>query len=169
MYEAEYGFNLGSAQFYLNDAQKWAVSKVGMYDDKRGALDIEGNDRVEVANNSVNPKFFKSARMSPGSLRYYGFGLENGPYTVTLHFAEIGFPNRSSNTWESLAKRVFDIYIQVAMIQLGKETTTISIPMEGRKNLQFKSQVIKFLFIFLSREFEWKRTLTYLRGRVELR
>ena len=123
LYEAEDGFNLGSAQFHLSGTQKWAVSKVGMYADKKGDLDIEDNDLAQVTNNSVNPKFFQSARMSPGSLRYYGFGLENGPYTVTLHFAEIGFPNTNSHKWASLAKRVFDIYIQVT-VQLGGKKNT---------------------------------------------
>ncbi|KAL0407100.1 UNVERIFIED_CONTAM: putative LRR receptor-like serine/threonine-protein kinase [Sesamum latifolium] len=45
-----------------------------------------------------------------GSLRYYGLGLENGNYTVRLLFAEtiiIG-----TRTWESIGRRVFDIYVQ---------------------------------------------------------
>jgi len=49
--------------------------------------------------------------MSPSSLRYYGVGLENGIYTVTLQFAE--FDYEDSKTWISLGKRVFDIYVQV--------------------------------------------------------
>uniref|UniRef100_A0A0A9CS15 non-specific serine/threonine protein kinase n=1 Tax=Arundo donax TaxID=35708 RepID=A0A0A9CS15_ARUDO len=48
--------------------------------------------------------------MSPSSLRYYGLGLENGNYTVVLQFAETAFPD--TKTWQSLGRRVFDIYIQ---------------------------------------------------------
>uniref|UniRef100_A0A0E0L086 non-specific serine/threonine protein kinase n=1 Tax=Oryza punctata TaxID=4537 RepID=A0A0E0L086_ORYPU len=51
-----------------------------------------------------------SATMSPSSLRYYGLGLENGNYTVLLQFAEVAYPD--SQTWQSLGRRVFDIYIQ---------------------------------------------------------
>ncbi|TYH62690.1 hypothetical protein ES332_D07G137600v1 [Gossypium tomentosum] len=58
------------------------------------------------------PMMYQTSRLSPGSLRYYGLGLENGPYTVRLFFAETGFHDRSSGTWTSLARRVFDIYIQ---------------------------------------------------------
>jgi hypothetical protein len=49
--------------------------------------------------------------MSPSSLRYFGVGLVNGDYVVTLQFAEIVFVD--TQTWDSLGKRVFDIYIQV--------------------------------------------------------
>uniref|UniRef100_A0A2N9GHU4 non-specific serine/threonine protein kinase n=1 Tax=Fagus sylvatica TaxID=28930 RepID=A0A2N9GHU4_FAGSY len=54
----------------------------------------------------------KYSRMSPGSLRYYGLGLDNGLYNVSLFFAETGFDARSSQTWKSLGRRVFNIYIQ---------------------------------------------------------
>ena len=83
-----------------------------MYADKTGDLDLEGTD-AQVNSTNENPEIFQTARMSPGSLRYYGLGLENGPYTITLQFAEIGFPNRNSGTWAGLARRVFDIYVQV--------------------------------------------------------
>ncbi|KAL5577713.1 hypothetical protein UlMin_019412 [Ulmus minor] len=110
VYEAENLF-LGPAKFYVTSSEKWAVSKVGLFADKTGKLDLEGT-QAQVTGTNENPELFHTARMSPGSLRYYGLGLENGPYTVTLQFAEIGFPNRSSQTWASLARRVFDIYIQ---------------------------------------------------------
>ncbi|KAG5545334.1 hypothetical protein RHGRI_017709 [Rhododendron griersonianum] len=48
--------------------------------------------------------------MSPGSLRYYGLGLQNGNYTVTLQFTEIQIAD--STSWRSLGRRVFDVYIQ---------------------------------------------------------
>ncbi|KAF4400371.1 hypothetical protein G4B88_018713 [Cannabis sativa] len=109
VYEAERLY-LGPAKFYVID-ERWAVSKVGLFADKRGKLDIEGN-LAQVTGSTENPELFHTARMSPGSLRYYGLGLQNGPYTVTLHFAEIGFPNRNSQKWAGLARRMFDIYIQ---------------------------------------------------------
>ncbi|KAM6575222.1 hypothetical protein CsatA_023549 [Cannabis sativa] len=101
---------LGPAKFYVIN-ERWAVSKVGLFADKTGKMDLEGT-QAQVTGTDENLELFHTARMSPGSLRYYGLGLENGPYTVTLHFAEIGFPNRNSQTWAGLARRVFDIYIQ---------------------------------------------------------
>jgi hypothetical protein len=61
--------------------------------------------------NTFDSELYKTARLSPSSLRYYGLGLENGPYTVKLHFAEIQIAN--TNTWKSLARRIFDVYVQV--------------------------------------------------------
>ncbi|KAF4362491.1 hypothetical protein F8388_019774 [Cannabis sativa] len=110
VYEAE-EIVLGPAKFQVSGRENWGVSKVGLYGDKTGKLDIEGTQE-QVTSTTEKPEFFHTARMSPGSLRYYGLGLVNGLYTVTLHFAEIGFPNQSTNLWASLAKRVFDIYIQ---------------------------------------------------------
>lgn len=110
VYEAD-DLVLGPAKFYVSN-EKWAVSKAGLYADKTGKLDLEGTV-AQISGTNENPDLFHTARMSPGSLRYYGLGLENGPYTVTLQFAEIGFPNRNSETWAGLARRVFDIYIQV--------------------------------------------------------
>lgn len=113
VYEGEEMY-LGPAKFYVTD-KRWAVSKVGLFADRTGKLDIEGT-RAEVTGSREGPELFRTARMCPGSLRYYGLGLVNGNYTVTLHFAEIGFPNRNSQKWAGLARRIFDIYIQVIVL-----------------------------------------------------
>ncbi|GAB4836660.1 hypothetical protein Ancab_001572, partial [Ancistrocladus abbreviatus] len=60
--------------------------------------------------NTLDPELFQTSRLSAGSLRYYGLGLENGNYTVVLQFAENIIIN--GQTWKSLGRRVFDIYIQ---------------------------------------------------------
>ncbi|KAJ6373136.1 hypothetical protein OIU76_027466 [Salix suchowensis] len=59
---------------------------------------------------TLDPELYKTARISPSSLRYYGLGLENGRYSVKLHFAEIGMDD--SRSWKGLGRRLFDIYIQ---------------------------------------------------------
>ena len=61
------------------------------------------------------PELYHTSRMSPGSLRYHGLGLDNGLYNVSLFFVETGFKARNLQTWESLRRRVFDIYIQVTV------------------------------------------------------
>lgn len=69
-----------------------------------------------VANNistlRVNDSgLYMTARLSPISLTYYGRCLANGNYTVKLHFAEIVF--RDNRSFQSLGRRMFDVYIQV--------------------------------------------------------
>ncbi|KAI8015335.1 putative LRR receptor-like serine/threonine-protein kinase RFK1 [Camellia lanceoleosa] len=64
------------------------------------------------------------------SFTYFRYCLENGNYTVSLHFAEILFTN--DNTYSSLGKRIFDIYIQGQLVRkdFNIEGTT-RIPRRG--------------------------------------
>ena len=110
LYEAE-NSSLGPAAFYVTSTEKWAVSNVGMFHDRKAPSYVQIT--YGQATGTSTPELFQSARMSPGSLRYYGLGLENGPYIVTLQFSETGFDDRNSQGWKSLGRRVFDIYIQV--------------------------------------------------------
>lgn len=103
--------SLGAASYYVTNTEKWAVSNVGLFSDSSNPAYLENNLK-QVADTST-PELFQTSRVSPGSLRYYGLGLENGNYTVSLEFAETKFASRSTETWESLGRRVFDIYIQV--------------------------------------------------------
>ncbi|XP_023730748.1 probable LRR receptor-like serine/threonine-protein kinase At1g07650 isoform X2 [Lactuca sativa] len=55
-------------------------------------------------------KLYTNARKSLLSLTYFGRCLQNGKYTVKLHFAEIVF--RDNRSYHSLGRRAFDIYVQ---------------------------------------------------------
>ncbi|XWS18736.1 hypothetical protein CRYUN_Cryun32bG0070400 [Craigia yunnanensis] len=109
VFEAE-SETLGAATFNVASTQNWAVSNVGLFADRQNQQYVQ-KTLVQVESNNT-PELYQTSRLSPGSLRYYGLGLKNGPYTVNLFFAETGFPNRSTQTWASLARRVFDVYIQ---------------------------------------------------------
>ncbi|KAK8992576.1 hypothetical protein V6N11_048653 [Hibiscus sabdariffa] len=109
VFEADYR-PLGAATYVVTSAQNWAVSNVGIFADRQNEQ-YEENTLAQVRGTNT-PELYRSSRLSPGSLRYYGLGLENGLYTVNLFFAETGFPDRSSQSWKSLARRVFDVYIQ---------------------------------------------------------
>jgi hypothetical protein len=61
----------------------------------------------------TNPELYMNARLSPLSLTYYAFCLGNANYKVDLHFAEIIFTD--DKTYNSLGRRIFDIYIQVVI------------------------------------------------------
>uniref|UniRef100_A0A0D9ZQP3 non-specific serine/threonine protein kinase n=1 Tax=Oryza glumipatula TaxID=40148 RepID=A0A0D9ZQP3_9ORYZ len=110
VYQAD-GVSLGAAQYYVTGETKWGVSNVGKF------MDAPSNE-IYIFNSSrqfqstLDPELFQTARLSPSSLRYYGIGLENGNYTVTLQFAEIEFEDTKS--WKSLGRRIFDIYISRA-------------------------------------------------------
>ncbi|PPS03757.1 hypothetical protein GOBAR_AA16893 [Gossypium barbadense] len=109
VFEAENN-SLGTATFNVTSTQKWAVSSVGLYEDRENPMYVQ-NTFAQVKSTNT-PGLFLTSRTSPVSLRYYGLGLENGPYTVNLFFAETAYPDRITRSWKSLGRRVFDIYIQ---------------------------------------------------------
>uniref|UniRef100_A0A0E0PJN7 non-specific serine/threonine protein kinase n=1 Tax=Oryza rufipogon TaxID=4529 RepID=A0A0E0PJN7_ORYRU len=110
IYEAD-PMNLGAGSYFVTGEKRWGISNVGKFDQATNGMDIiYSSDHFQ---NTVDSKLFETARMSASSLRYYGLGLENGNYTVLLQFAEFAFPD--SQGWQSLGKRVFDIYVQGAL------------------------------------------------------
>uniref|UniRef100_A0A0E0AS15 non-specific serine/threonine protein kinase n=1 Tax=Oryza glumipatula TaxID=40148 RepID=A0A0E0AS15_9ORYZ len=107
MYEMD-STNLGDSSYYVTSQTRWGVSNVGkLFQSPNDSKIIYSNETIQ---NAMDSELFQTARMSPSSLRYFGLGLENGNYTVVLQFAELGYPD--SQTWQSLGRRVFDIYIQ---------------------------------------------------------
>ncbi|XP_071682406.1 probable LRR receptor-like serine/threonine-protein kinase At1g56140 [Lolium perenne] len=100
--------SLGPASYSVTGAPTWGVSNVGSFmDASNGSYIIYNSQQFQ---NTLDTELFRNARMSPSSLRYFGIGLENGNYTVTLRFAEFEFPDTQS--WKSRGRRVFDIYVQ---------------------------------------------------------
>ncbi|XP_028764706.1 probable LRR receptor-like serine/threonine-protein kinase RFK1 [Neltuma alba] len=102
----------GSATYYYSSSDNWGFSSTGDFMD-----DFESqNIRYTVSLPSSNmPELYSTARISPLSLTYFHNCMENGNYTVNLHFSEIQFTN--DNTYTSLGKRIFDIYVQEQLIR----------------------------------------------------
>ena len=101
---------LGSsaAKYFIDYENHWGFSSTGDFLDDGDYL----NSRYIRSLPSSNlPELYKTARVAPISLTYFRYCMENGKYTVKLHFAEIQFSN--DNTFGSLGKRLFDIYVQV--------------------------------------------------------
>ncbi|KAG4999973.1 hypothetical protein JHK87_021045 [Glycine soja] len=90
---------------------------------------MENDENIHYVGDGDLPELYKTAHVTPISLTYFHYCLENGKYTVKLHFAEIQFSN--DNTFGSLGKRLFDIYVQnILEIQFywaGKGTTRIPV------------------------------------------
>ncbi|KAI8010781.1 putative LRR receptor-like serine/threonine-protein kinase [Camellia lanceoleosa] len=99
---------LGPATYYVTSENRWAVSNVGLFIDSNQPQYISFSSSQFTQ--TLDSELFQTARISAGSLRYYGLGLENGNYNVSLQFAEMAILNPI--TWKSLGRRVFDIYIQ---------------------------------------------------------
>ncbi|XP_054777749.1 probable LRR receptor-like serine/threonine-protein kinase RFK1 isoform X2 [Prosopis cineraria] len=101
----------GTAKFYYDSNNNWGFSSTGDFMDDNDFL----NTRYTVFLESSNvPNIYATARISPISLTYFHYCLENGNYTVNLHFAEIQFSN--DKTYDSLGKRIFDIYVQGKLV-----------------------------------------------------
>ena len=97
---------LGPAQY--DYTEKWAYSSTGDFADTRDQKYIAKNASLL---NMTNSELYKTARLSPLSLKYYGLCLQEGNYTVKLHFAEIMFTD--DQNYSSLGQRIFDVSIQV--------------------------------------------------------
>ncbi|CAL8158927.1 unnamed protein product [Prunus armeniaca] len=108
LYKAE-DSALGPATFNVTSTQKWAVSNAGFSDNLNQSF-VE-TTLTQVSGADLTPELYKTSRVSPGSLRYYDLGLQNGPYTVSLQFAETVFASRDTQTSQSPGRRVFDIDI----------------------------------------------------------
>ncbi|KAK1285764.1 putative LRR receptor-like serine/threonine-protein kinase [Acorus calamus] len=98
---------VGASTFFQSESGRWAYSSTGVF--------ISNPDPKYVATNIsvlnvTNPDLYTTARISAGSLDYYGLCLQNGNYSVSLHFAEIMFSN--DQTYSSVGRRIFDVSIQ---------------------------------------------------------
>ncbi|XWS16849.1 hypothetical protein CRYUN_Cryun33cG0015900 [Craigia yunnanensis] len=103
----------GPSRFFQSRSN-WAFSSTGHFlDDDRPTDTYTWENASKLSMN--DSQLYTSARLSPISLTYYGFCLGNGIYTVNLHFAEIMFTN--DNTYNSLGRRIFDIYLQGKLVQ----------------------------------------------------
>ncbi|XP_058100938.1 probable LRR receptor-like serine/threonine-protein kinase At1g53430 isoform X2 [Magnolia sinica] len=120
-YEADTD-NDGESAFYPY-GDKWAYSSTG---------DFTGGDKVFIAKTPSisNQELYRTARLSPLSLKYYGICLQNGNYTVQLHFSEIMFNN--DETFSSVGRRIFDVSIQGKIVlkdfNIEKNASGVGIP-----------------------------------------
>ncbi|XP_057799950.1 probable LRR receptor-like serine/threonine-protein kinase At1g56140 [Salvia miltiorrhiza] len=101
---------LGAASLYTSSNNKWAVSSSGVFiSNRNGPIYVAQTD--SQITNTLDSELYKTARIAPASLRYYGLGLENGVYRVELHFAEVVMDDDPAS-WMGLGRRLFDVYIQ---------------------------------------------------------
>ena len=110
-----YDADNNTSPFHISSAKNWAYSVSGDF------LAVTANSRdytkrVPCRISNSETSLYDEARLAPVSLNYYGFGLREGRYNVTLDFAEIVYDNDAF--YNILRKRLFDIYIQVYMLTI---------------------------------------------------
>ncbi|XP_013712146.2 probable LRR receptor-like serine/threonine-protein kinase At1g07650 isoform X1 [Brassica napus] len=113
-YEADQNSKGPSMFFSVNH---WAYSSTGNFMDNDDDADdyiVQNTSRLSINASSLSFGLYRTARVSPSSLTYYGLCLGNGNYTVHLHFAEIIFTD--DKTLYSLGERLFDIYLQDKLV-----------------------------------------------------
>ena len=110
---------LGTTSFAKSSGQTWAVTSTGFV---TGASFQSNVTSISQVSGTVDPVLYETARTSPGSLRYLATQLRNGNYTVVLSFAEIIYLRD-----DTLARRLFDIYLQVNPHQ-PNPCSTIHVP-----------------------------------------
>ncbi|KAK2977050.1 hypothetical protein RJ640_011661, partial [Escallonia rubra] len=71
--------------YYVSSQNNWAYSCSGIFSSETA----NSNDSVKNTTYDFSNDVYVTARLCPVSLKYYGFCLRQGSYTVTLHFAEI--------------------------------------------------------------------------------
>ncbi|KAM1796575.1 hypothetical protein ACFX11_036800 [Malus domestica] len=147
LYEGDGGVEGGTADFFLNDASYWGFSSTGDFMDDN---DFQ-NTRYSVSLASSNISgLYTTARISPLSITYFHYCLENGDYTVTLHFAEIQFTN--DQTYTSLGRRIFDIYVQDEVLRkdfnIEEEAKVAQKPAIIQHNVSVTNNILEIRFYF---------------------
>nr|GMD04434.1 probable LRR receptor-like serine/threonine-protein kinase At1g53430 [Ipomoea batatas] len=106
-YEGDLNSN-GSSTFFLSSSSRWGYSSMGS--------NLFINDEYIMNNTCTvgvgDEALYSTARVSPISLKYYGFCLKDGEYTVKLHFAELVKRNNYKTPYLNKSGRVFNVDIQ---------------------------------------------------------
>lgn len=108
LYEGDGDVQGGTANLYLNNNSYWGFSSTGDFMDDNNILNKLYTVSLLAPNVNV---LDTTARIAPILLAYFFPCLENGQYSLLLRFAEIQFG--SNNTYDSLGRRFFDVYVQV--------------------------------------------------------
>ncbi|CAK9148059.1 unnamed protein product [Ilex paraguariensis] len=144
VYEGDAAVEGGDAKYYTS-SDDWGFSSGGDFMDD----DNYQNTRfVATAPSTHISELYRTARVSPLSLTYVRYCMENGDYTIILHFAEILFTNDS--TYNSLGRRIFDIYIQEKLVwkdfNIEDEAGGVQMPVERPFNASVTKNFLEIRF-----------------------
>ncbi|KAL8144261.1 hypothetical protein V2J09_017293 [Rumex salicifolius] len=103
----------GGPATFIPSIPEWGFSSSGHF----WFLQLPNADFITTNDTDLHiddVELYTEGRISGTSLTYYGRCLAEGNYVVTLHFAEIVF--RDNNSFYSLGRRIFDVYIQENLV-----------------------------------------------------
>ncbi|XWS19756.1 hypothetical protein CRYUN_Cryun31cG0044300 [Craigia yunnanensis] len=148
LYEGDGDVEGGAAKYYIRDDGYWGLSSTGDFMDDN---DYQ-NTRYTVSKPLLNiSELYTTARRAPISLTYFHYCLENGNYTVTFNFAELQFT--PDETYNSLGRRIFDIYVQEKL--LWKDFNIESEAKSAQKPLVKQVSNVSVTNNFLEIRFYW--------------
>ncbi|KAL8248251.1 hypothetical protein R6Q59_005119 [Mikania micrantha] len=145
LYEGDANVDGGAARLYIASSN-WGFSSTGDFMDDN----IFQNTRYieSLQGNTTLPALYTTARRSPLTLTYFSYCLENGEYSVNLHFAELQFTN--DGTYKSLGRRIFDIYIQGRLARrdfnIEDEAGGVGIPVVVPFNASVTDNILEIRF-----------------------
>ncbi|PPD70286.1 hypothetical protein GOBAR_DD32830 [Gossypium barbadense] len=113
MYVGDATSGLGGAATLYGNNDNWGFSSTGDFRDDNDELNAAS--RYLAQSTSMSNQLYATARLSPLSITYFRYCLENGSYSVRLHFAEIEIIN--STRYGRLGRRIFNIYIQDQLVE----------------------------------------------------
>ncbi|KAH9797469.1 putative LRR receptor-like serine/threonine-protein kinase RFK1 [Citrus sinensis] len=135
----------GAATFHLQDDTNWGFSSTGDFADDN---DDQNTRYIATSDSSGLSELYINARIAPLSLTYFGYCLDNGNFTLSLHFAEIQFSN--GITFRSLGRRLFDIYIQDNLVErnfdIKAEASGVLKPVARSYNVTVTNHIIEIRF-----------------------
>ncbi|KAK6917730.1 Serine-threonine/tyrosine-protein kinase, catalytic domain [Dillenia turbinata] len=144
-YKGDAGVQGGAAVYYANSDGYWGFSSTGDFMDDN---DFQNTRYVISLSSSNLSELYSTARIAPISLTYFRYCLDNGIYNVKLLFAEIQFTN--DHTYQSLGKRLFDIYIQGQLIwkdfNIETEASGVQMPLVKQVNASVTSNILEIRF-----------------------
>ncbi|KAH9604717.1 hypothetical protein KSS87_004211, partial [Heliosperma pusillum] len=145
LYEGDGAVNGGVATYFRSTNNLWGFSATGDYMDDNDLQTIRHTKNLLGSNLS---ELYATARLSPISLTYFAYCLENGNYSVRLHFAEIQYTTDKS--YGSLGRRIFDIYIQDELVHkdfnIEDEAHGIQKPIVKMFNSSVRNNVLEIRF-----------------------
>ncbi|KAG6696180.1 hypothetical protein I3842_09G135300 [Carya illinoinensis] len=135
----------GAAKFFPSENGHWGLSSTGDFMDDN---DFQNTRYVATLTSPNIYPLYSEARLSPLSLTYYQYCLQDGSYTVSLHFAEIQFTN--DKTYNSLGRRIFDIYIQEKLVEKDFNITAaaygVLTPVTKKYNASVEQEILEIRF-----------------------
>ncbi|XP_023541191.1 probable LRR receptor-like serine/threonine-protein kinase RFK1 [Cucurbita pepo subsp. pepo] len=111
LYNGDADVEGGTAKLYVDYNSYWGLSSTGDFMDDHDYQNTRYSFSLPSSNVS---QIYSTARRCPISLTYFHQCLENGNYTVKIHFMEVRFTN--DKTYTSLGRRIFNIYIQEKLV-----------------------------------------------------